>query len=101
MMEMAQPDTPRYFLVTAVDITDQVQAREELERLDKMKDEFLSVMSHEIRTPLTAISGSVELLQRTHERRQEASNGAKSSRRQQCTGRYNEWHNDQCGEHRS
>jgi len=101
VMEMAQPDTPRYFLVTAVDITDQVQAREELERLDKMKDEFLSVMSHEIRTPLTAISGSVELLQRAHERRQEASNGAKSSRRQQCTGRYNEWHNDQCGEHRS
>ncbi|MFQ5815897.1 MAG: sensor histidine kinase [Candidatus Hydrothermarchaeaceae archaeon] len=37
-------------------------AYEELQTLDKMKDEFFSNVSHELRTPLTSIKGSLDLL---------------------------------------
>jgi len=40
------------------------EAYAELERLDKLKDEFLVTASHELRTPLTAISGYASQLQR-------------------------------------
>jgi signal transduction histidine kinase len=36
---------------------------EQLEELDRLKDEFVSLVSHDLRTPLTSISGYVELLQ--------------------------------------
>ncbi len=38
------------------------QAYEKLERLDIMKDEFVSTVSHELRTPLTAIKEGVSLI---------------------------------------
>lgn len=33
-----------------------------LEKLDKLKDEFLSIASHELRTPMTAIKGYVSMI---------------------------------------
>ena len=37
-------------------------ARNESERANRLKDEFLSVVSHELRTPLSAIFGYAQLL---------------------------------------
>lgn len=34
----------------------------ERQRMDKLKDEFISTVSHELRTPLTSISGSLSLV---------------------------------------
>src|SRR5262249_1719781 len=49
-----QPQSVRFILVTAVDISAQVRAREELQRIDRLKDEFLSITGHELRTPLAS-----------------------------------------------
>jgi PAS domain S-box-containing protein len=40
-------------------------ARQEAERLNRVKDEFLATLSHELRNPLSAILGWVTVLQRT------------------------------------
>jgi signal transduction histidine kinase/CheY-like chemotaxis protein len=42
-----------------------VQARNEAERLSRVKERFLSNMSHEIRTPLQSIIGYAEQIQKT------------------------------------
>jgi signal transduction histidine kinase len=55
----------RYMLVSAVEITDQVRVRQELERLDRLKDEFFSVASHELRTPMTPLMGFADMLARS------------------------------------
>jgi len=54
----------RFVLVSMIDITEQVLARRELERLDIIKDDFLSLTTHELRSPLTAIMGNAQILQR-------------------------------------
>jgi len=57
-------DTLRFILVSMTDVTEQVLARRELERLDNIKDDFMSLTTHELRTPLTAILGNAQILQR-------------------------------------
>ncbi|HEY3229794.1 MAG TPA: ATP-binding protein, partial [Roseiflexaceae bacterium] len=62
IMDTEQPDRVRYMLVSAVEITEQAQARAEIERLDHLKDEFLALASHELRTPLTTLIGQAQRL---------------------------------------
>ena len=59
-----QQDQVRFMLVSAIEITEQAQAREEMERLNQLREDFLARASHELRTPLTSILGNAELLQR-------------------------------------
>jgi signal transduction histidine kinase len=53
-----------FILFSAVEVTEQVRAREQLERLDFLKDQFLSLASHELRTPLAPLTGYSEALTR-------------------------------------
>ena len=48
-----------------VDVTEQVQARQKIEELSQLKDEFLAIASHDLRTPVTSIKGYLQLLQRS------------------------------------
>ncbi len=41
----------------------ETEAREEAEKSNRLKDEFLSVISHELRTPLNSIAGWTKILQ--------------------------------------
>jgi two-component system, chemotaxis family, CheB/CheR fusion protein len=72
LLDQERNDVVRFVLVSAVEVTEQVQARKELEQLDTMKDEFFSLVTHELRNPLTTIQGNAQLLLRTLQRQYEA-----------------------------
>ncbi len=68
IMDRDNPEAVRFVLVSAIEVTEQTQAREEVEQLNRLKDEFFSLASHELRTPLTSIVGNAELLRRSFNR---------------------------------
>jgi len=53
---------PKRAVGTHVDITELKQARQDAERLAKVKTEFLANMAHELRTPMNAVLGFSQLL---------------------------------------
>lgn len=71
VMDVEQAQRVNYVLVSAIEITDQVRARQEQERLHQLRDEFLSLASHELRTPVTVIKGNAQVLQRALRRQGE------------------------------
>ncbi|HEY4034500.1 MAG TPA: CheR family methyltransferase [Ktedonobacteraceae bacterium] len=72
LLDTEEPQKVHFMLVSAVDITKQVQAHKELEALGNLKDEFLALTSHELRNPLTAIQSSAQLLQKTIKKQKKA-----------------------------
>jgi two-component system CheB/CheR fusion protein len=57
-----QGGPPDYVVLTCVEVTRPVLAREALEQVNRLKDTFLSMASHELRTPLTPLAAYVEVL---------------------------------------
>lgn len=49
-------------VVAQLDITERVNAEEQLRLADKRKDEFLAMLSHELRNPLSPIATAAELM---------------------------------------
>jgi CheY-like chemotaxis protein/nitrogen-specific signal transduction histidine kinase len=49
-------------VISAIDVTQKVRARRELEAEARRKDEFLAMLAHELRNPLAALSSALELL---------------------------------------
>lgn len=62
LLPVHQPDRGvAYVLATAVEMTEQVRAREDLVAIDHIKDELLSLASHELRTPLVPLSAYLDM----------------------------------------
>src|SRR6266567_4703285 len=80
IMETEKPGTVRFMLVSAIEITEQTRAREEMERLNRLKDEFLSLASHELRTPLSSILGNAQLLQQDLKRQMQTTSKDESGK---------------------
>lgn len=57
--------------VHAVEVTEQVQARQKIEELSHLKDEFLAVASHDLCTPITSIKAYLQLIQRSFIKQQQ------------------------------
>lgn len=64
LVDGERSDLVRYMLVSFIEITEQVRVRHELEQMDSLRNDFLSLATHELRGPLTTIKGNGQLLQR-------------------------------------
>ncbi len=82
IMDTENSVIPHYMLISMVDITEQVRVRRELERLDAIKDDFLSLTTHELRTPLTAILGNAQVMLRSVKRQATQTDAEDNQRRQ-------------------
>ncbi|MFE8605753.1 hybrid sensor histidine kinase/response regulator [Archangium violaceum] len=58
----------RRWFGTNTDVTEQLEAEEQLKEALRSRDEFLSIASHELKTPLTSLKLQMQMMQRRLER---------------------------------
>ena len=71
LVKPSDPEELRATVRRAVERRQLMRRLVELEELDVLKSQFLSIASHELRTPITAVSGFAQLALRTVRRRLE------------------------------
>lgn len=76
LVKPSEPDELRATVRRAVERRQLMRRLVELQELDELKSQFLSIASHELRTPITAVSGFAELALRTVRARLERAAGA-------------------------
>ncbi|WP_315122319.1 ATP-binding protein [uncultured Clostridium sp.] len=54
-------DNHKRIYIHIIDITEEITINKELEKVNKLKDEFFTIISHELRTPLTIIYSALQL----------------------------------------
>ncbi|MBU5483098.1 PAS domain-containing protein [Clostridium sp. MSJ-11] len=54
-------DNHKRIYIHIIDITEEITVNKELEKINKLKDEFFTIISHELRTPLTIINSALQL----------------------------------------
>ncbi len=67
-MPLVEEGSERAVLVEGSDVTDRVEAKMQLERANKRKDEFLATLAHVLRNPLAALSSAAQLLIRAEQK---------------------------------
>jgi signal transduction histidine kinase/PAS domain-containing protein len=53
----------REVIITGIDITKEIEQKENMEKISRMKDEFVHTITHEFKTPLSVINSAIQAME--------------------------------------